>query len=249
MKVTLIDYTRDAKDILIFTKMTRRMSSHKAFEEIKGMTEEEKDQELDYVFKTISSPWEFVGYTFFIEGVTRAFTHQLVRHRVGTAFAQQAQRIAKMEDFEYLATGDTENSHDYHMTMTKIQEGYSKMLSSGVATQDARGVLPTNILTTICFGVNLRALNGIMNVRMCLRAQGEFQQVALKMREEVIKVHPWAEKVLLPFCLEWGSCKFPNFKDCPIQNDNPWLVPDREGISKAKKSWSDNIGITDIQPY
>ena len=43
---------------------------------------------------------------FMIEGVTRAFTHQLVRHRVGTSFAQQTQRAVDMsEGFDYLATG------------------------------------------------------------------------------------------------------------------------------------------------
>ncbi len=241
MKVHLIDYTENAKELLIFTKQTRRMQSGSAFDDIMKQSDEWKDNELDYVFKTISSPWEFVRYVFLIEGVTRAFTHQLVRHRVGTSFAQQAQRIAKMENFQYLATGECEKNEDYHDAMLHIQEGYDKMISEGVPTQDARGVLPTNILTNICFGVNLRSIAGIMEVRLCVRAQGEFQKVAFAIREEILKVHPFAAKVLKPGCLQGGSCIFPAFDDCPVSQNSPWLRNslNPEAMAKPEADWAE----------
>ena len=245
MKVTLLEYTPNAKELLIFTKRTRRMADAGGYQEILSLPKGEKDKELEYVFGTIASSWEFVDYVFMIEGVTRAFTHQLVRHRTGTSFAQQAQRIANMSDFEYLATGECNNSHQYHETMEAIKEGYSSMIQDGIDAQDARGVLPTNILTAIAFKANLRTLNGIMNTRLCIRAQGEFQKVARAIKKEVENVHPWASKVLLPFCLEWGACKFPNFPDCPVKNNHPWLG--RQNMDDARECWEHNIG-TDYQP-
>ena len=79
MKVNLVNYTQDAKDLLLFTKNTRLMNVEDAYQEIKDWPEEKKQEELDYMLKTIKSSWEFVDYTFEIRDVTRAFTHQFVQ--------------------------------------------------------------------------------------------------------------------------------------------------------------------------
>jgi thymidylate synthase (FAD) len=221
MEVKLIRHTPNAKRLLVFSKRTRHMVDAASWGVVEAMSEEQIDGELDYVFNTISSSWEFVDYTFLITGVTRAFTHQLVRHRVGVAFAQQAQRVAKMENFEYLTTGSCNKGYlkDIYATIMKsIQDGYAILLGSGARTQDARGVLPTNILTNILFKVNLRALSDMFLVRLCIRAQGEFQLVAREMQKRVLEVHPWTSPILGPNCLRYGVCKFPRFKDCPIKN-------------------------------
>lgn len=42
------------------------------------------------------SCFEHVSFTFSVEGVSRVTTHQLVRHRVGTAFSQQSQRYVNI---------------------------------------------------------------------------------------------------------------------------------------------------------
>ena len=249
MKVTLINHTQHAKELLIFTKQTRKIADPGALDKIRQMTEEEKDAELAYVFKTIGSSWEFVDYTFLIQDVTRAFTHQLVRHRVGTAFAQQAQRLVDMSDFDYVATGDADCAA-YHATMINIKKGYSMMVGAGIPIQDARGVLPTNITTNILFKANLRTLNSIMNTRMCVRSQGEMQEVATAMRTAVLEVHPFVEPLMLPFCLEWGRCKFPRMlEECPVALSSPGLfeVP-RHLMEKAKAVWQRLAGRFNPQP-
>ena len=186
MKVTLIASTSNALDVLIYTKGTRLHMSADGMERVAAMSLEEKMKELAYMKNTIQSSWEFVDFTFAIEGVTRAFTHQLVRHRVGTSFAQQAQRVVEMTDFDYLATGscspsivegeNTTHTSDWEMgdevdvmhgdlediyrdTMHSIARGYKGLLDNGAKPQDARGVLPTNILTNIVFKANLRTLH------------------------------------------------------------------------------------------
>ena len=88
MKVKLINYTDDAKNLLLFTKNTRLMNVENAYDAIKKWPDEKKQGELDYMLRTIKSSWEFVEYTFDIRDVTRAFTHQFVRTRQAS-YAQQ----------------------------------------------------------------------------------------------------------------------------------------------------------------
>src|SRR5271170_1123671 len=105
MKVSLIDYTgRGSADryyaarLLAYTKNTRLQQGAVGQEFFNKMSEETLLEELDYIAKTIRSSWEFCSFTFQIEDVTRAFTHQLVRTRTGS-YAQQSQRSVNMEDF------------------------------------------------------------------------------------------------------------------------------------------------------
>ena len=107
MKVTLLNYTSDALDLLLYTKQTRLAQTPGLLDEIKAWPMEKKMAELDYMLGTIHSSWEFVNYTFHIDGVSRAFTHQFVRTRHGS-YAQQSQRTVDMEGFGYVRTGAVE---------------------------------------------------------------------------------------------------------------------------------------------
>ena len=221
MKISLIEYTQNADDLLIFSKKTRLTMSPDTYKQIKNMPADEKQKELDYVFKTIGSSLEFVNYTFMIEDVTRAFTHQLVRHRVGVSFAQQSQRTVDVSDFDYLATGectkDDTNGQIYKETMNHISQQYKKLISNGVKSEDARGILPTNVMTNILMKINLRALSSLMEVRRCLRTQKEFRKVVTEMRKAILSIHPWAEPALDVYCAKTGSCQFKNYIGCPVK--------------------------------
>lgn len=251
MQVTLMRHTVDAEDILIFSKKTRHMTSIDSYDNVVNMSKDEKEQELDYVFNTIGSSWEFVDYIFLIEGVTRAFTHQLVRHRVGVAFAQQAQRVAKMENFNFLIPPkfNSLQNASYKECMKEIQWHYDELLDMEADPQDARGVLPTNILTNILCKINLRALSEMGHIRLCIRAQGEFQNVALEMSKKAIEVHPWIKQIIGPRCLVSGCCAFPKYAQCPIKIANPRLQPMPEDErNNIENSWKALVGNYDPQP-
>lgn len=222
MKVTLINYTPDALETLIFTKNTRLAMSPELFLEIMNWPREKKMAELAYMKGTIQSSWEFIDYIFMISGVSRAFTHQLVRHRVGTSFAQQAQRVVNLEGFEYI-TGpsiqEDDQVHEYDQIMAMISSGYNDLVQLGVARQDARGVIPTNVSTNIVFKANLRTLHDMGLKRLCVKAQGEFQDVFREIRARVIEVHPWTEDMIRVQCAMNGTCIFPSYpmEDCPVK--------------------------------
>lgn len=223
MKVELVNFTKDALETLVFTKSTRLKMSADGFQTFVDMPYEQKMREWEYMQNTIKSSWEFVDYIFAITGVTRAFTHQLVRHRIGTSFAQQSQRTVDMSGFDYVVPegmdGDAEQLQVYHGAMADINDAYQHLVNiTQTPPQDARGILPTNVSTNIIFKANLRTLNGMCGERLCVKAQGEFQNVMRAIREVVIGVHPWAEPALRVHCAQHGTCAFPTFSGCPIKD-------------------------------
>jgi len=168
-------------------------------DEIRSWPEEKKLAELDYMANTIPSSWEFVDYVFMIEGVSRAFTHQFVRSRQGS-YAQQTMRVLNMCEYDYVYTDRTLNDVQARGIVDIVNEnirlGYNKLIELGLPAEDARGILPTNISTNIVAKFNLRAFVDLAKSRTGGRTQNEYQKVMNAMVDEVLRVHPWAEKFL-----------------------------------------------------
>jgi len=194
MKVTLINYTSNALETLLFAKNTRLEMRAGSWAKLFDMDHKDKLKEIAYISNTIKSSWEFVDYTFVIEGVSRAFTHQFVRNRLGS-YAQQTMRILNMQDFDYVTGPSIDNQDKYEKyakSMQDINQDYKELIELGVKEEDARGVLPTNIKTNIMCKFNLRVLSDMINSRRSIRTQSEFRFVAELMENEVLAIHPWA---------------------------------------------------------
>ncbi len=199
MNVTLINYTPDAKNLLLFTKQTRLTLSPGLLEEVSHWPDERKLNELAYMANTIPSSWEFVDYVFLVEGVSRAYTHQQVRTRAAS-YAQQTMRVNNMAEFEYIFTErNRENPRAIERIRRVLQEirlGYMELLQMGQATEDARGILPTNISTNIICKFNLRTMSELAKSRTGGRTQNEYITVVNAMVDAILYVHPWAEQFL-----------------------------------------------------
>mgnify|MGYP003352012793 CR=1 FL=1 len=216
MKVSLIDFTgagqKDpaayAAAVIILAKSTRLTMSPGLFDKILMLPNEELLKELQYIANTIPSSWEFVNYTFMIEGVSRAFTHQFVRTRTAS-YAQQTMRVLDVSSgpgWEYL-TGPSipstapENmdvwdeskslAATYHGTMSIIDTAYKSLIENGAKVEDARGLLPTNILTNIMVSMNMRTLVEMVRKRSSPRTQGEYRAVLDGLKEAAFAAHPW----------------------------------------------------------
>jgi flavin-dependent thymidylate synthase len=207
VEVKLIDYTgagsadpaRHAANVLVFTKSTRLNMVAGLMEEIAAKPWSEIKTELEYMANTIPSSWEMVDYHFLINGVTRAFTHQFVRTRTGS-YAQQTMRVLDVDGWDHLVGPSIACSRDresrYREAMGIVADEYNWQVKNGAKIEDARGILPTNILTNICAKFNLRTLSDTMRKRASSRTQGEYRDVMNAMRAEVLRVHPWAEMFL-----------------------------------------------------
>lgn len=243
MKIELINNTPYSLETLLYTKNTR-LQGDQSFDDVCNWPIEKKFEHLAYMMDTIQSSWEFVDYTFRISGVTRAFTHQLVRTRTAS-FAQESQRTVDVRDHDVINPSG-EQLFDFHAD--RVMEGYAECVEQGMAVQDARGLLPTNVETSIIMKLNLRTMHDMGLLRLCTRTQGEYQKVFKKMCDEVCRVHPWAAQFIKVHCAWYGSCAFPRFKDCPVkweQSDEHddqrkmkyegrWLEVDFEAVPVAK---------------
>lgn len=201
MEVKLINYTPNARELLIFTKSTRLEMTPGLWDEIVAWPEEKKAEELAYMARTIPSSWEFVNYAFLITGVTRAFTHQFIRTRHGS-YAQQTMRMVNMSNFKVLVPPSIEDNPGrkavYEHACEVIGTHYNELINDNCPAEDARGLLPTNILTNICASFNLRTLSELCKSRTGGRTQDEYRIVMNAMADEVLAVHPWAHQFLFP---------------------------------------------------
>lgn len=247
MNVSLIGHTPHALALLVFTKNTRLAMTEDSFDAYTREHEDELLKEWEYMQGTIQSSWEFVDFTFLIEDVTRAFTHQLVRHRVGTSFAQQSQRAVDMSGFAFkpLDNGNENHTMVFENAMESANLYYQALRALDVPPQDARGVLPTNIYTSIVFKANLRTLHDMCLKRLCVKTQGEFQDVMRHIRNLTIDALPWTEPVLRVGCAFTGVCEFPGVpvSDCPIKPHvfNPATGFAWEGHPEARPATKDEI--------
>lgn len=207
MQVQLIDYTgagaadpaRHAANVLVFTKQTRLEMKPGLLTEIETWPWEKVLDELSYMANTIPSSWEMCNYTFLVNDVSRAFTHQFVRTRTGS-YAQQTMRVLNVNGWDYATgpsiEGDPERQMLYAATMREIADTYDDLVNNGAKIEDARGILPTNILTNIVAKFDLRTLADTARKRASSRTQGEYRQVMDAMLTEVKRVHPWASLFL-----------------------------------------------------
>ena len=138
------------------------------------------------------SPFEHVNFTFGVEGVSRALSHQLVRHRIAS-YSQKSQRYVDEKSFTYIVppsiASNEEALADYHAQMEAIRKAYAR-LSELIPQEDARYVLPNACETKVVVTMNVRSLNNFFRLRCCQRAQWEIRELAKMMLKEVRKVAP-----------------------------------------------------------
>lgn len=154
------------------------------------------------------SPFEHASFTFAIEGVSRALTHQLVRHRIAS-YSQQSQRYVSEEGFEYIVppsiAKEDRAAEEYTKLMGRIGEVYAELLKIA-PKEDARYVLPNACETKIVCTFNARSLLNFFTHRCCTRAQWEIRELANRMLEEVRGVAPCLFAKAGPSCEVQGYC-------------------------------------------
>lgn len=176
------------------------------------------DEKATYFVEMLSgfshqSPFEHISFTFGIEGISRACSHQIVRHRIAS-YSQQSQRYVDLKDtFQYIvpeAIRSNEKAKEIYSKMMESEfEGYREIADAlteeytkGVtdktkitalrkkALEDARFALPNACETKIIMTMNARSLLNFFNERCCNRAQWEIRDVANQMLDLVLEVSP-----------------------------------------------------------
>jgi thymidylate synthase (FAD) len=217
LKVILLRYTPNPEETIAMA--AKLCYSPSDIESLKEKIET-KDQKA-FVERLMKmghlSPIEHPSFTFAIEGISRACSHQLVRHRLAS-YSQQSQRYVTEEaGFDYvippLIKEDEELRGYFERFMAEAQKAYNhivkrlneKGIKGESANQDARFVLPNAAETKIIVTMNARELLHFFRQRCCYRAQWEIRQMAEQMLTLVKEVAPVIFEKAGPACIK-GPC-------------------------------------------
>lgn len=211
---------------------TALMYEGKSVTNLSQITDEQRQYYLEQVqLNILEAPLEFVNFHFIISGVTRGFTHQMVRQRTAT-YAQESTRFAVKEDVPVglppsldgtMPWGDWLNKcarelyplaenhgadeamlrqdvinyaqmsatpqqiwrRDWDEAVEDIGATYNALVNAGMPAEDARGLLPTNLLTRINYNTSLRGLKEHAGLRLCTQAQYEWRLVWFEMLKAI----------------------------------------------------------------
>jgi len=209
LRVVLLSHTQDPERTV--AAAIRLCYSPSSIEKIRERVD---DAEAARLIKKVLdlghfSVLEHASFTFGIEGISRACSHQLVRHRLAS-YSQQSQRYVKMRDVEYTTppaiAANPQAAEQYSVVMGRLQQCYDDLLAAGIEAEDARYVLPNAANTNIIMTANARSLLNFFELRLCTRAQHEIRQLAGLMLAEVRKAAPVLFAKAGPACDTKGYC-------------------------------------------
>jgi thymidylate synthase (FAD) len=152
-----------------------------------------------------------VSFTFAVEGISRACSHQLVRHRVAS-YSQQSQRFVEVKALEkhVVVPSTISNSENAYVKFWRLlketQRAYEDFVSLHVPVEDARFVLPNATETHLLVTMDGQELLHFFGLRCCNRAQWEIQLLANEMLREVLRVAPELFRRAGPYCYQRGHC-------------------------------------------
>jgi len=181
MKVELLSITPNPEKIIEKAGRTCYLSLEKMREE------SEKPFIRMLIKRGHLSVLEHASATFVVSGASRAFTHQLVRHRL-CSFSQQSQRYVDESNFRYVEPESIKNNPGAHTIFTDFMENarrvYTELQRMGIKNEDARFVLPNAVESQIVITANLREWRHIIELRGDPSAQWEIRRFAV----EVLKL-------------------------------------------------------------
>lgn len=230
MEVKIISATKNPMEIM-WTAARTCYSAHSPISIFEDtlLTQENNIKTLELVKKVLQSGHlsiaEHVNFTFAIEGISRACSHQLVRHRHCT-FSQQSQRYVEIkENYEDLCNVYDGAAHVASITdkyFVPCDDGMSGIKYAELETlkeyrrlieeehwkpEDARAILPNATKTNIIMTCNLRELMHMCNLRLCTRAQKEIRELFYEIKRQVTDLNENIGSLLVPACEVDGFCK------------------------------------------
>lgn len=137
------------------------------------------------------SVFEFADLEFYISGISRACSHQLVRHR-HMSFVQQSQRYNKVDvnnDDWYVTPKRLNDSDLFKQLMRSCAATYINALAHGVKPEDARFMLPEACKTDISVKTNLRSFFQFLDLREDMAAQWEIRDLAFTMEKVASEIN------------------------------------------------------------
>lgn len=218
LKVLLLNHTQNPEETIAHA--AKLCYSPSSVEELKEKIESSNNEKFIAKLQKIGhlSPFEHVSFTYGVEGISRACSHQLVRHRIAS-YSQQSQRYVGGHSgneggtFDFILPPGVEAAGKkewFAEKMNEIQKWYDELVealgnSGERSNEDARFILPNAAETKIIITMNARELLHFFSVRCCERAQWEIRDMATGMLKLARNVIPSIFSKSGPNCIE-GPC-------------------------------------------
>jgi len=235
LQVALIRYTPQPEETV--AAAARLCYSRVGAMEILGKMEAAQvDRLLEHLLSSgHHSPLEHISFTFAIEGISRAASHQLVRHRLAS-YSQQSQRYVSNLRLDCVTPPRIQRKPELALAFQEAVESvhrlYGRMLEAGIPAEDARYVLPNAACTNLVMTMNARELIHVCSVRLCLRAQWEIRELFTHVKSEVETVAPRIGAELMIKCDRLGYCD---------EKESCGLYPTREPTGRGKRPSPDTF--------
>ncbi len=160
----------------------------------------------NYISNLISRGHESVlehsVWTFILDGVSRSFTHQLVRHRVGFSYSQLSQQYHDESEAEMVLPNGLHNAHPafaaWEQAVDKMLSAYKSLVGMSLhgGPEDgrerlrwirsvARSLLPNATATTIAVTANARALRHFLNLRGAIEGDYEMREISVRLLKAI----------------------------------------------------------------
>lgn len=238
MQVTLLANTPNPERVI--AAAARLCYSPSSAAELKErLTDEEIGGLLKIILKSgHHSTCEHASFTFGIDGISRACSHQLVRHRLAS-YSQQSQRYVRFSAPELVVppaiAENADLAHRFERQALDAFGHYQELLDDGVEPEDARYLLPQAAATKIVVTMNVRELMHFFTLRTCERAQWEIRGLAEEMLRLVYPLAPRIFKKSGPACIR-GRCpegKFYCGRPRKMTEEGLIVIPENQWVYRA----------------
>lgn len=165
---------------------------------------------------------EHATFQFGVEGVSRNFSHQMVRHR-NTSYEQQSLHYIVADDEFQVATPPQLNKDGRAVWNRYVKKSflyYGRMVETGIPREEARHILPSGIETKLVMTANLRQWLHFIKIRACDVNCQEILVAALKIKKHLERLMPYLKEHLGPPCHTDKVCP-EGKKYC----GHPWKLP------------------------
>ena len=155
--------------------------------------------------------FEAVNFTFAIENISRATTHQLVRIRVGAGFMQESGREGKWGGANFITPLTILENSLEHLSFVDdwkhSVKAYERKIAYHIPPQDSRFGMGHCVAQNVWMTINFAALLNWCSKRLCCTVQWEINTLARMMRDCVLERFPHLGVLLKSNCERAGGCK------------------------------------------
>jgi len=179
MKIQLIDYTENSIQKLATVARISHNSTGDSEDNIKLMKKIVKWGHYSVL--------EHAYATFKVEGISRACSHQMIRHR-HLSFVEKSLRYTEPNDIIIPNNISDGASYRSGNLIAQIKDFYFRMVNNNIPKEDARFILPMGTGTKLMVTGNFRAWREFLQKRLIPQAQWEIRDLAGKIKEELISI-------------------------------------------------------------